>query len=609
MELVRPLAREALTSPHLAEWQRLDGKTRIMKELALKTTGKVLVLVPSHVLLGQFAEAFPAFCCVGMGHNDGINWDARGFLAVYDSAHLLANVSFCDMYVDEAHHPLPPGCPGALNIYKFSATHYIQPHFEYTMAQAIEEEVLCDYDVVIRIVTEGDVQVCLADMILKRAGHFRHILAYCNSIDEAKRFQIISQKVGLAAWHINGDTPPKVREMAIKDFPGSHLKPAHVLVTVQGKRVSPRAHTQLAGGELERFVSALPNADERLQESLREGRNGRIRFIDARLDFQAGSSPMPVIKRVQAQLFRMSRNMDQWDEMTSTHPKVASHLRKQFEPLAAFSDKCSELKVFVQENGRCPRAGLGDPYERILGRWLLRQSRRFPEMNDDERQLLQKSHLQVAERVAKCEELSNFMQEFDRFPRLAMSSWLSKLTDGRRVYHPADSLPVGERFCLKLALLRSFTAHVMASSCCPCKWLEHDKIGSTSGIGSLGELDNFAEKKSASRFAQGVALAQGQEVDDVMDKVGLGELTKRPVRTVHNSVPRAPPTLKGVFERLYQDAVERVQRYGLVRDQMLLANEAYAAVIGAVSSNNKGEPGSGTVEVPDFERLILVAPM
>ncbi|CAE8619268.1 unnamed protein product, partial [Polarella glacialis] len=132
-----------------------SGKTRVMYELSLAASGKVLVLVPSHVLLGQFSNIFPHFCQVGMGHNNGIDWNASGFIAVYNSVHLLANVSFSDVYVDEAHHPLPQGCPQADRMYRFSATHRLQPDFKYTMSQAIEDGVVCDYDIVIPIVTEG----------------------------------------------------------------------------------------------------------------------------------------------------------------------------------------------------------------------------------------------------------------------------------------------------------------------------------------------------------------------------------------------------------------------------------------------------------------------
>ncbi|CAE8623083.1 unnamed protein product [Polarella glacialis] len=210
-----------------------SGKTRVMRELANKADGKVLIVVPSLVLLGQFFEAFPTFCCAGTGYNDRINYDAEGFLAVSDSAHLLANVTFAEIYIDEAHHPLPPGCPGAARVYRFSATHRQQPDFEYPMGQAIEDGILCDYDVVIPIVSANATNACLADMIRRRAGHFRRILAYCNSISEAKRFQKALQEVGLFAWHINGFSPASERARVMAEFAGPLKSPAHVMVTVQ----------------------------------------------------------------------------------------------------------------------------------------------------------------------------------------------------------------------------------------------------------------------------------------------------------------------------------------------------------------------------------------
>mmetsp|Transcript_72346 Transcript_72346/g.169409 ORF Transcript_72346/g.169409 Transcript_72346/m.169409 type:complete len:1107 (-) Transcript_72346:125-3445(-) len=79
-------------------------------------------------------------------------------------------------------------------------------------------------------------------------------------------------------------------------------------------------------------------------------------------------------------------------------------------------------------------------------------------------------------------------------------------------------------------------------------------------------------------------------VDSVMEKVGLKDIMEA-------GVARNPPVLKGVFERLYSDAIQRIQRYGLIRQQMLLANKAYAAVVEAASAEQE------ELTVPDFERL------
>ncbi|OLP85313.1 Clavaminate synthase 1 [Symbiodinium microadriaticum] len=78
-------------------------------------------------------------------------------------------------------------------------------------------------------------------------------------------------------------------------------------------------------------------------------------------------------------------------------------------------------------------------------------------------------------------------------------------------------------------------------------------------------------------------------VDNIMEKVGLKDIMEA-------GLARNPPVLKGVFERLYSDATQRIQRYGLIRQQMLLANKAYAAVVEAVASEEEQQ-------WPDFERL------
>jgi len=92
-----------------------------------------------------------------------------------------------------------------------------------------------------------------------------------------------------------------------------------------------------------------------------------------------------------------------------------------------------------------------------------------------------------------------------------------------------------------------------------------------------------------------VSLEAGPEVagqvDDIMAQVGLKEIME--------GKAAAPPVLKGVFERLYQDAVQRIQRYGLVRDQMLMANKAYSAVVAALEAKD-GQAGE---EMPDLDRL------
>ena len=189
--------------------------------------------MPLRALLDQFAPNFPGFCKVGMGHNKKIDFDAKGFIAVTDSVHLLKKVKFDSIFVDEAHHPLPLKMPQCKELYLFSATHKEEPDFRYTMGHAIEDGVLCDYDITVPALTAHHAYVCLADLLLKQAGRFRRVLAYCNSVAEAKRFRMVLRELGLAAWHINGKTLLKKRETVIEEFAGPLQKPVHVLVTVE----------------------------------------------------------------------------------------------------------------------------------------------------------------------------------------------------------------------------------------------------------------------------------------------------------------------------------------------------------------------------------------
>eukprot|EP00435_Cladocopium_sp_Y103_P040656 s2512_g11.t1 len=198
-------------------------------------TGKtrVLITVPLRALLDQFAPDFPGFCKVGTGYNNRIDFEAKGFIAVTDSVHFLKKLKFAAILVDEAHHPLAPGLPKCEDLYLLSATQKKQPDFRYTMGQAIQEGVPCDYDITVPAVSKHHAYVCLADLLLKQVGRFRRVLAYCNSIAEAKRFQMVLGEVGLATWHINSKTPVKKRQAVIEKFAGPLQERVHVLVTVE----------------------------------------------------------------------------------------------------------------------------------------------------------------------------------------------------------------------------------------------------------------------------------------------------------------------------------------------------------------------------------------
>ena len=111
----------------------------------------------------------PASAKWALAHNKKIDFDAKGFLAVMDSVHLLKKLKFDSIFVDEAHHPLPPKMPGSMELYRLSATHKEEPDFRYTMGQAIEDGILCDYDITVPALTAHHAYVCLGDLLLKQA--------------------------------------------------------------------------------------------------------------------------------------------------------------------------------------------------------------------------------------------------------------------------------------------------------------------------------------------------------------------------------------------------------------------------------------------------------
>ena len=194
---------------------------------------KVLIIVPSRLLLEQFADVFPNFCKVGTRYNHQIQKRAPGFIAVSRSVHLLQNLKLGAIFVDEAHHPLPQGMPQGNDMYFFSATHHNATDFKYSMGQASEEGVLCDYDLTVPVISAGHAYTCLASLLLRNHGRFRRVLAYCNSVKEAKVVRLVFEKFGMAAWHINAATSRSERKAVLQDFSGDMRGLVHVLVTVE----------------------------------------------------------------------------------------------------------------------------------------------------------------------------------------------------------------------------------------------------------------------------------------------------------------------------------------------------------------------------------------
>lgn len=79
-------------------------------------------------------------------------------------------------------------------------------------------------------------------------------------------------------------------------------------------------------------------------------------------------------------------------------------------------------------------------------------------------------------------------------------------------------------------------------------------------------------------------------INSIMEKVGLKELA---------DAREGGLKLKGVFQRLWQDAAQRIQRAGMIRERVALASKVFSSSMLAVREG--GDPKA--YGVPDFERL------
>lgn len=112
-------------------------------------------------------------------------------------------------------------------------------------------------------------------------------------------------------------------------------------------------------------------------------------------------------------------------------------------------------------------------------------------------------------------------------------------------------------------------------------------------------LITIDELRSRIESVKDIAVESPPEVaagiQGAMKKAGLKEIMEA----------KAGPKLKGVFERLYQDAIQRIQRLGLIRERMLIANKAYSNIVNAIVS--KGDKGMDPMSIPDLDRLSSTA--
>ena len=231
------------------------GKSLVMTDLlAGLGTGKACIIVPKLDLMEQLAdlleETLPfRISRVGTGYPADLS--AQLFVCVRNSAWQLQNLTFELQILDEAHHYEPSsedasgnetvdgvhamqvlGLDAKKRIF-FSATLLRnKPDFEFGLRPAIEAGIISDYSVMVPILTAGDPRPGLVELI-QDLPMSRKILAFCNTVDEARYFTRLLNSKGISADHYNGHTSKAHRQQILRSFGRS---PAHggirVLVTV-----------------------------------------------------------------------------------------------------------------------------------------------------------------------------------------------------------------------------------------------------------------------------------------------------------------------------------------------------------------------------------------
>jgi superfamily II DNA or RNA helicase len=204
------------------------GKTHVSISQVKKTTGVFLILVPTIILMNQWAEeaikeeiACNSIYKIGTGHNKTIS--AKNInkyklvICVYNSFIKIPKTCIdvlASIFVDEAHRIIKP------NIYKeeeepdskheedesyvkeiqksiFSNNKFILlsatidncngfEYFNYPIRSAIDEGFLSDYQLICPIFNEDPTNRNIAEYIIKKGE--AHCIIYTNSIEECERF-------------------------------------------------------------------------------------------------------------------------------------------------------------------------------------------------------------------------------------------------------------------------------------------------------------------------------------------------------------------------------------------------------------------------------------
>lgn len=310
------------------------GKTLVFRGLVDMTAGMnepSVIMVPSLHLLEQIGTYLPTATKIGTGYNTVT--PNTVYICVYNSVARLEGLTFGTVIIDEGHHleNVPeqeePTYRGlvlqipAKRKFFFSATLNGEDiDFSYGLNTAIIEKYLTDYDIIIPVVSNTDHIPQAMVKLLNTRLDLRWVLAYCNSRESANDFNTLLNERGIKSAYFDGTTPMSQRQEYIKQFEAGIYR---VLVTVhvlnegvdipcvdttmfveprrshinvgqcigRALRLHPEkaiAHvilpTTREEKELETFLQLMAEDDDRIKESIRNRRYGRVNLVDLRDD-------------------------------------------------------------------------------------------------------------------------------------------------------------------------------------------------------------------------------------------------------------------------------------------------------------------------------------
>lgn len=232
------------------------GKSKMIMEYLMNPINgyAFLILVPSMLLLEQwleliqqYIEMFPnkniTAIPVGSDYNHSQKWNSVGhdldiFVCVYNSYPLISHLIFSKVIVDEAHHidkksfkndAYLSGIKSIPDAIYLSASFPAREiDYKYSLRNAISDNILADYDVIIPYcVGESNSDDTIDDMLIKyfrNRTEFLSILVYFNRISEAENFVKKCSENGITALSLSCEDSMYNRNLKLYKFKSGNVR-------------------------------------------------------------------------------------------------------------------------------------------------------------------------------------------------------------------------------------------------------------------------------------------------------------------------------------------------------------------------------------------------